>query len=45
MPDNTIIGGYGDLYLLAERAGTAVGLQRPAPVYPGSDGGQGHGPV
>ena len=20
MPDNTIIGGYGDLYLLAERA-------------------------
>lgn len=25
MPDDTIIGGYGDLYLLAERAGTAVG--------------------
>lgn len=25
MPDNTIIGGYGDLYLLAERAGTSIG--------------------
>lgn len=25
MPDNVIIGGYGNLYLLAERAGTAVG--------------------
>lgn len=25
MPDDTIIGGYGDLYLLAERADTAVG--------------------
>ena len=24
IPDNTIIGGYGDLYLLAERAGTAL---------------------
>lgn len=24
MPDNTIIGGYGDLYLMAERAGTSV---------------------
>lgn len=24
MPDDTIIGGYGDLYLLAERAGTSV---------------------
>lgn len=25
MPNDTIIGGYGDLYLLAERAGTSVG--------------------
>ena len=24
IPDNVIIGGYGDLYLLAERAGTAM---------------------
>lgn len=24
VPDNTIIGGYGDLYLLAERAGTTL---------------------
>ena len=24
IPDNVIIGGYGDLYLLAERAGTAL---------------------
>lgn len=24
IPDNTIIGGYGDLYLLAERAGASV---------------------
>ena len=24
IPDDTIIGGYGDLYLLAERAGTAL---------------------
>lgn len=24
IPDNVIIGGYGDLYLLAERAGTAI---------------------
>ena len=24
IPDNNIIGGYGDLYLLAERAGTAL---------------------
>lgn len=32
MPDNTIIGGYGDLYLLAERAGTAVGYS-DLPLY------------
>lgn len=32
MPDNTIIGGYGDLYLLAERAGTAVGYS-DIPLY------------
>ena len=24
IPDNVIIGGYGDLYLLAERAGTTL---------------------
>lgn len=30
MPDNTIIGGYGDLYLMAERAGTAVGYSDQA---------------
>lgn len=24
IPDNVIVGGYGDLYLLAERAGTAI---------------------
>lgn len=24
MPDNVIVGGYGDLYLLAERAGAAI---------------------
>ena len=24
IPDDVIIGGYGDLYLLAERAGTAI---------------------
>ena len=24
IPDNNIIGGYGDLYLLAERAGTTI---------------------
>lgn len=32
MPDNTIIGGYGDLYLLAERAGTSVGYS-DIPLY------------
>lgn len=32
MPDNTIIGGYGDLYLLAERDGTAVGYS-DLPLY------------
>ena len=32
MPDNTIIGGYGDLYLLAERAGTSVGYS-DLPLY------------
>ena len=32
VPDNTIIGGYGDLYLLAERAGTAVGYS-DQPLY------------
>lgn len=32
IPDNTIIGGYGDLYLLAERAGTAVGYS-DQPLY------------
>lgn len=32
MPDDTIIGGYGDLYLLAERAGTAVGYS-DIPLY------------
>lgn len=32
MPDNTIIGGYGDLYLLAERAGTALGYS-DLPLY------------
>lgn len=32
IPDNTIIGGYGDLYLLAERAGTAVGYS-DLPLY------------
>lgn len=25
MPDNVILGGYGELYLLAERAGTQIG--------------------
>lgn len=25
IPDNVIVGGYGDLYLLAERAGAAIG--------------------
>lgn len=25
IPDNVIVGGYGDLYLLAERAGTQIG--------------------
>ena len=32
MPDNTIIGGYGDLYLLAERSGTSVGYS-DLPLY------------
>lgn len=32
MPDNTIIGGYGDLYLLAERSGAAVGYS-DQPLY------------
>lgn len=32
MPDDTIIGGYGDLYLLAERAGTSVGYS-DLPLY------------
>ena len=32
MPDNTIIGGYGDLYLMAERAGTYVGYS-DQPLY------------
>lgn len=30
MPDNTIIGGYGDLYLMVERAGTYVGYSDQA---------------
>ena len=32
MPDDTIIGGYGDLYLLAERDGTTVGYS-DQPLY------------
>ena len=32
MPNDTIIGGYGDLYLLAERAGTTVG-HSDQPLY------------
>ncbi len=32
VPDNTIIGGYGDLYLLTERAGTSVGYS-DLPLY------------
>ena len=32
MPNDTIIGGYGDLYLLAERAGTTVGYS-DQPLY------------
>ena len=32
MPDNTIIGGYGDLYLMVERAGTSVGYS-DQPLY------------
>lgn len=32
MPDDTIIGGYGDLYLLAERSGTTVGYS-DIPLY------------
>lgn len=30
MPSDTIIGGYGDLYLLAERSGTTVGYSDQA---------------
>lgn len=30
VPDNAIIGGYGDLYLLAERAGTALATSEHA---------------
>lgn len=30
MPDNTIIAGYLDLYLLAERAGTKIGMSEHA---------------
>lgn len=30
IPDNTIIGGYGDLYLLAERAGTSIARSEEA---------------
>ena len=30
MPEDTIIGGYGDLYLLAERSGTTVGYSDQA---------------
>lgn len=30
MPDNTIIGGYMDLYLLAERKGTTIGTSEHA---------------
>ena len=32
MPTDTIIGGYGDLYLLAERSGTTVGYS-DIPLY------------
>ena len=32
MPNDTIIGGYGDLYLLAERSGTTVGYS-DIPLY------------
>lgn len=32
MPDNTIIGGYGDLFLMVERAGTSVGYS-DQPLY------------
>lgn len=32
MPDNTIIGGYGDLYLMSERAGTSIGYS-DQPLY------------
>lgn len=32
MPDNTILGGYGDLYLLVERDGTVVGYS-DLPMY------------
>lgn len=32
MPNNTIIGGFGDLYLMAERAGTSVGYS-DLPLY------------
>lgn len=30
MPDNVIVGGYGDLYLLAERAGTEINTSEHA---------------
>ena len=30
MPDNVIVGGYGDLYLLAERAGTEISTSEHA---------------
>lgn len=30
MPDNVIVGGYADLYLLAERAGTRIGTSEHA---------------
>lgn len=33
MPDATIIGGYGDLYLMAERAGTSIGAS-DIPLFP-----------
>ena len=30
MPDDVIVGGYGDLYLLVERAGAAIGQSEHA---------------
>jgi HK97 family phage major capsid protein len=30
MPDDVIVGGYADLYLLAERAGTKIGTSEHA---------------